>query len=343
MSIPLKERAKINEQIARITSGHFDANDVDGVLIKLRPYAGQKAVFREIADFVAHADARSKGVTFSSVTEFADRLRFFIESRIGKAPVDITKPFPLYVYRLFLSQSRKANPEHLMLVYRLSPSSLIKKIESNFILDKANRTATLRATKGGVELIGALQYVMGFLHVRPAFHLSELISELKEVMEDQKIDFNGTELIAQSDRMGLAILCLISGAQIALPDGAQAKCYLGTENHSQILTGRRQFPTDVVNAEPSGFGSLQILAEVPITNDDGKVLKMVYGVVQTDLDPLEHCHPSLLLTTTIPNEFGLLKQQIINFADDMSLSKDFKLIRSDSIVPDYPLPIKVDA
>lgn len=333
MPIPLKERNKVNQQIARIETGNFDANDVDGLLIKMRPYAGQKIVFREIADFVAHADARMKGVTHGSMTAFADSLRFFMEFvGVGKKQFEISEPFPSYVYRLFISQSRQANEAHLMDAYKLSSSSLIKKIEGNFVRDNATKTCSLRPGKGGKEFFAALQYVMGFIHARPAFHLSDFHAELKDVLSAQKIAFNDGAFDAQSNRIGLAIMCLISGAEVALPDGEKAKCVLECEHHFRILRGQRQLPTDAVTTEPSNFGTLRIMAEIPVISGDAKPLRASYAVVDSDLDPHEHCHPSLFLTADEPNEFGPYVVEIINFAEDMSLSRDFEIIRSDSVV-----------
>lgn len=43
--IPLRETLKIRQLVERIQSGEFDANDVNALLIKLRPYAGARKVF----------------------------------------------------------------------------------------------------------------------------------------------------------------------------------------------------------------------------------------------------------------------------------------------------------
>lgn len=317
--------------MAHIESGDFDANHVDLILIKLRQYSGHRRVFREIADFVAHADARTKGVAHESMTAFADAMRFFIEYNQGQNQLDVTQPFPAYVYRLFLSQSRQADEVHLKATYRLSHSTLIKKIENNFSLDKATKTYTIRPGKAGIELVGALQYVMGFIHSKPAFHLFDFHQEFKQILRDHGITFNEMALNKQLDRVALSILCLISGSDVMLPEGDRAKCRLGSESHFRILQGQRRLPTGSVTMEPNSFGTLQILGEITVIANGAPPLRVSYPVISSDLDPRDYCTPTLFVTDNSPNEFGDYVVQVIDFADDMAISSEFKLVRADSV------------
>lgn len=331
MAIPLKEQTKINQLIARLELGAFDANDVDGLLIKLRPYARQRKVFREIADFVAHADARDKGLARDSMTAFADAMRYFIEYQGKKRTLDVTQPFPAYVYRLFLSQARHADEAHLKATYKLGHASLIKKIESNFALDKKANTCAIRLGKGGAELMGALQYVMGFIHSKPAFHVSDFHTEFKQVLRDEKINFDEGKLNQQLDRISLAILCLVAGTEVMLPEGDKARCSLECENHFRILQGQRRLPTGVVTAEPSSFGCLSIRGEITVIADGSPPLQVAYPLITTNLNPHEHCDPALFCTGNEPNEFGEYVVEVVDFAEDMALSEKFKLVRADGM------------
>lgn len=333
MAIPLKEQTKINQLIARIEQGTFDANDVDGLLIKLRPYARQRKVFREIADFVAHADARDKGLARDSMTAFADAMRYFIEYQGTNAALDVTQPFPAYVYRLFLSQTRQADEAHLKAAYKLSHASLIKKIENNFTLDKKANTCAVRPGKGGRELIGALQYVMGIIHSKPAFHVSDFHAELKQILRDEKINFDEASLNQQLDRISLAILCLVAGTEVVLPEGDRAKCGLECESHFRILQGRRRLPTGAVTDEPTRFGCLNIRGEITVIADGAPPLRVAYPLISTNLDPHEHCDPALFCAANEPNEFGHYVVEVVDFAEDMALSEQFKLVRADGIGP----------
>lgn len=331
MMLPLKDRAKLNQTISRIQGGQFDANDIDGLLMKLRPYACTRTVFLEVAHFVAHPDARDRGVAQQSLTAMADSMRFFVEYVSGKKSLILDAPFPSYVYRLFLSQTRLSDERRLKAEFKVSHSSLIKKIESNFTVDRKTDTCSLRTGKGGSELIAALQYVTGFIHSRPAFHVRDFHQQMKEVMHAQGVNFDEQAWDAQTDRISLAILCLMSNTTFALNDGSRASCKLETENHFRILSGQRRLPTGSITSEPSSFGSLIILGVVTIKGSKGP-LPVSFPLIDTNLNPYDHCDPSLFLKDHTPNELGEYEIEIINLATDMSLSQDYKLVRTDSLV-----------
>ncbi len=80
MALQLKDLAKICQIVGRIQAGHFDANDVYNLLMKLRAYAGEKTVFLEVAHFVAHSDARDRGLA---------RQGTFYTPQHGKAEADV--------------------------------------------------------------------------------------------------------------------------------------------------------------------------------------------------------------------------------------------------------------
>jgi hypothetical protein len=294
MTLPLKDLAKLNQTIGRIQGGEFDANDVDNLLIKLRPYAGKENVFLEVAHFVAHPDARDRGIAQQSIAAFSDSLCFFIEYVNEKRPLELNAPFPAYIHRLFISQARLSDEHRLKTEFKMSHVSLIKKIESNFSVDKKTGTCTLRTNKCGVELLAALQYVTSFIHSRPAFHVRDFHRELKAVMHAQKIRFDEQTWDTQTDRISLAILCLMSNTMFALPDGNRATCKLKTDSHFRIPTGQKCLPIGSATPEPSSFGHLKILGEV--TMNGSKVpLRFSFPLIDTDLDPHHHCDSSLFL------------------------------------------------
>lgn len=322
--IPLKEKIKIRQLIDRIESGEFDSNDVDAILIKIRPYAGSWNIVREIADFVAHADARNKGVACDSMTGFSDSMRFFVEYTGNKQALDISQPFPAYVYRLFLSQAKLSNEAELRQQFRMSHGSLIKKIEGNFKIDKTTRTCSIRPGKYGRDFVAALGYVIGFIHSKPAFDIAEFHTQLQAVFHERDIQFNAAALSAQADRMSLAILCLISGTEVLLPDGDKARCVLSTEHNFRILEGQRRLPIMTVTSEPSQFGTLQVSGEIQVVSK-GKPLQVAYPLVTTQLSPHEHCESSVFEILAEENEFGIFCAEFINLEPDMALTANFKI------------------
>ncbi|WP_237859461.1 hypothetical protein [Pseudomonas sp. PGPR81] len=331
MAIPLKERVKLDQIIGRIQSGKFDANDVDNLLIKLRPYAERNSVFFEVANYVAHSDARDRGLAQQSISAFVDSIRFFTEYTAARRQLEIDEPFPSYVYRLFLSQALLVDEHELKARHRMSRSSLIKKIESNFTLDKKKGTCSIKG-KFGVELREALSYVVGFIHSRPAFHVQDFHRGLLDLMGVQGVVFDEGAWSAQADKISLAVLCLVSNTEYVLPGGESAHCELSTENHFRLISGMRRLPTGAVTSEPTSFGTLTIIGKAELTGDSRGTLKVAFPLITTDLDPRDHCDHRLFSSGPAPESWGDCEAEIIDFARDMSLTADFRLVRTDSLI-----------
>jgi hypothetical protein len=332
--VKLKDFAKLKTIIDRIQAGKFDVTHVDNLLMYLRDYAGtEKTVFLEVAHFVAHSQARDRGLAHQSITAFVDSIQFFQEYQSGKLPLDLSVPFPEYIYRLFLSQARLSDERRLKAEHRMSHATLIKKIETNFSIDKKTGTCSLRDNKGGLELFAALSFIIGFIHSRPAFHVREFHRELKDVMRVQKITFDEVAWDAQADRVSLAILCLVSNTEFRLANEGRASCKLETEHHFRLLNGQRRLPTGIMSSEPTSFGRLMILGQATINSLNKAPLRISFPLIDTDLDPHENCDPKMFVRDQAPEDFGDCKVEIINLAPDMSLSEGFMLVRTDSLVP----------
>ncbi|MCE5994901.1 hypothetical protein LVV80_23185 [Pseudomonas sp. KCA11] len=332
MPLPLKDLVKLNQIVNRIESGAFDANDVEILLMRLRPYADTNQVFLEISNFVAHPDARDRGLAQATITSFTDSMRYFLDYSYKDNQLIIGEPFPIYVYRLLISQARLVDEDRLRGECRVSRASLIGKIESSFALDKKAGTCVYKKPKCGVEFLKALGFVLQFIHSRPAFDMGEFHSQLKAVMHAQDVRLNEAEWDAQSDRVSLAILCLVSNTEFRLPDGDPAACRLTTENQYRLLSGRRRLPSGVMTDEPKSFGSLIIMGEATVHSVNNAPLRVCFPLISTSLDPHEHCEPGLFWREPSPHEYEDCEVERIGFASDMSLTAQFKLVRADSLI-----------
>lgn len=331
MPLQLKELAKLKQIIERIHAGHFDENDVDNLLMKLRAYAGDKHVFLEVAHFVAHSDARNRGLAQQSITAFVDSIQYFREYVSEKRPLDLGVSFPEYIYRLFLSQARLSDEPRLKAEHKMSHTTLIRKIESNFAINKKTGTCSLRNNKGGIELFATLQFITSFIRSRAAFHVRDFHRELKDVIRAQNVSFDEAAWDAQEDRITLAILCLVSNTEFLLANGGHASCSLETENHFRLLNGQRLLPTGIMSSEPTSFGRLMILGEATVKSANKAPVQIRFPLIETDLDPHEHCDHNLFVRDQASEDFGDCEVEVINLARNMSLSHDFKLVQTDSL------------
>lgn len=89
------EMSKVNKIIDKISSGIFDENDVDILLLKLRAYSDGFPLFKELSDFVAHNDLRDRGIINTSMEVMYLRMRWYVEHVAPRKDLDITSPFPL--------------------------------------------------------------------------------------------------------------------------------------------------------------------------------------------------------------------------------------------------------
>jgi len=213
----------------------------------------------------------------------------------------------------------------------MSHSTLIKKIETNFSIDRTTDTYRLRNNKGGVELFEALKFITSYIHSRSAFHVRDVHAEIKSVLRAQNIPYNEAAWDAQADRMSLAILCLVSNTEFRLANGCPANCKLETENHFRLLNGQRRLPSGIMSSEPTSFGRLMILGEATVNSKNNPPLRICFPLISTDLDPHEHCASDLFIRGKASLDFGDCMVENINFAPDMSLSNDYKLVRTDSL------------
>lgn len=75
----LIEKIKAQKIVDKIQSNQFDENDIDGLFMRLRLYSKEQYIFKEIADFVAHNDARDRGLANKSLETMYPRMKYFIE------------------------------------------------------------------------------------------------------------------------------------------------------------------------------------------------------------------------------------------------------------------------
>lgn len=324
---PLKgyEKIKAQKLLCSIEQGQFDENDVEGLFMKLRAHCGDRRVFREIADFVAHNDIRNKGLTNESMEAFYLSIKYFVEYVSPQRNLNIGEPFPSYIKRLMKYQCLKADGAMLMREFHVSPQSLAKKIESLFKEDKKSQTVVLNG-KLGVEAAAAINRVLHVIHVQPAITQRTLIDELLFVLGENKLIFDPMRIEQQSDRITICALALLHGTEYDFNGHRLGRCSISSEQEaiSHGVTYVDEHGDEVPN--PESFGRLQIHGHVTVQNN-GADLAVAYTVFETNLDTTEWCDDSLFVvehTTASDNHFAWRK---LDLSGVIGIDKDFKLIR----------------
>jgi hypothetical protein len=319
------EKVKAQKLLSLIESGEFDENDVEGLFMKLRAYCGNRRLFREIADFVAHNDIRDKGLTNESMEAFYLSIKFFCEYVSVNKALNLGEPFPLYIKRLMKYQAMKADAKTLLKQFRVSPGSLVKKIRTHFKDDEQAGTAQLNGTLG-VETAGAIQYVLGFIDARPAFTQDGLMQELLLVLAENKLTYDRQKLAQQADRISLCILALLHDTRFDFNGHKLGNCAIAADSLaiSHGVTYLDEHGKEVPN--PESFGHLQLHGHVAAQYNGGDV-QVAYTVFQTSLDALSWCDDSLFAIEYSTAGEQMFAWRKLDTSGAIGISEAFKLVR----------------
>lgn len=330
MSLPLKDLTKVNQIIARIHCGKFDANDVDNLLMKLRPYSKGNEIFLEIAHFVAHPDARDRGLAQRAINNFFYFIKYIEEYDFAGRRLNLDEPFPNYLYHVFISQAKLFDDAELMSVCKMGRASLIRKIESNFTIDK--KTGLCGAKKKiGAQLLSAIGFIMRDIIVKSAFNLEDFQIELRKVLRLNNINFDEDIWVRQGENINLAILCLVSNTNFIVGDDIVVNCELGSEMSNRIISGKTISPNGGITEGSGSFGRLIVRSKVQIKVEGKGPVWFSFPIIDSQLDAEKYCDPSLIVRESTSGKFGDCIAEVINFVPDMSMSSDFKLVRTESI------------
>jgi hypothetical protein len=78
--------ARLRVRVERLLKGDFRVDDLSTLFLTLRNRSNCPEVVREIGDFVAHQDERTKGITTDSVRDFFTTLRYQLQFNLRGVP-----------------------------------------------------------------------------------------------------------------------------------------------------------------------------------------------------------------------------------------------------------------
>lgn len=297
------EKAKAQKIIERIQGMDFDENDIDNLFMRLRAYSNGFRFFRETADFVAHNDARDRGLLNASLEAFYLSFKFYLEYHSSNRQLNLGEPIPLYIKKLMKYQIDKCDPEMLRADFNITPDRLKSRIDNLFKDDKKAKTTLLSGFNVGEDTFRALTYLLGFIGSVPAFTADDLMSDVVGVLKANRLDFDEAAIRAQQPAIVLCVMLLMHQSRYELSDGCFAECSINVENHSVILG----LPE---GANLSGYGPLQIHGVISIEQPGGPVT-VAYPIFQSNLQATEHCDDSLFIVEPVEQVPGLHCRKIV--------------------------------
>lgn len=313
----LVEREKLRKVIQKIELGNFDENDIDNLFMKLRAYSTDSVIFREIADFVAHNDARDRGLVNEALEHMYLNFKFFHDYRMDKLPLNIQTTFPSWIIKLIKYQLTRIDDSILREKFNVTRERLLARIDNAYKIDNKAKTATYKEGKLSINTFQALSYCLSFIEFGQKFTQTQLIDELVKVLKSNMIDFNENILRSYSNQITICTLLLFQHSTYKLKDYELGKCEISTDNST-----RQTHPHFEIENKKS-FGNLCISATVSLLKEEGVGPAIGFNVITTNLPPEEWCDPSLL--EVIEEKPDGWKYETYNLKGNLTLDENFRL------------------
>lgn len=233
----LDEKLKARKALAKIESGTFDENDLEILMIRLRPYSQDCRIFREAADFVAHNDERNKGLVNESLDAFALSFKYFQEFQgTGKNLLPIFDDFPSYVKNLLIYQVDKFSDDKIKEELSMTKHQLRELVRD--VVRKGGKpgTCTVRpSTKK--RKIDALGLLLGRIIVKPVFSRGEFMSDLRKVIHLNGIELDSDKFNVQEPKIILLFSLLMHRVVFTLSEGGSAVCHMRADDNILKIIG----------------------------------------------------------------------------------------------------------
>lgn len=226
----LAEKIKAQKVLRNIQTGDFDENDLEMLLMRLRPYAKSNHVFREAADFVAHNDERYKGLINASLDCIAMNMRYFQEYCMdGKARLNLIEDFPEYIGKLLLYQVDKYPKEKLRQQLSLSHHQAREIIKE--IVRKGSKPG-FSVVRPGLKLrkYELVKELLSIIVVNPVFTKDQLLTEIKTVVVENDLQLDEVKFNNQIEKILVLFSLLVHQVPFKLSSGMKAICCLSASS-----------------------------------------------------------------------------------------------------------------
>lgn len=265
-------------RVERLLRDDFRVEDLTTLLLAMRFRSGGRETVREIGDFVAHRDERTKGIITRSTRDFFITLKFLVPY----IPVAGSNPPPLSIANLpasireFLPASlRQINNDMLQKetgLKRATAEKLLKTINSNL---KTNADGTLFLAQSTPDQLRLIQCLAGVITSKSAFDGDRLFQEFSEALI-------GNNLLAKNE---LKAFAKISPALSLYAVSVMHKCVIDLGDGSTATLGA------MAN---TGHGKVGVFAHSAVKAEDGKDRIIAGSIFETGLNAQDCCEPELL-------------------------------------------------
>lgn len=228
------ERIKAKKAVDRIQTGDFDELEVESLFMRMRAYSGGNKVFLEAADFVAHNDARNRGIINNSIDAIYLNVKFQNEFSEEKK-LYLDRPFPEYVLRLLRYQLASFTNLELREGIGVSRGAIRAFLNNGFI--EADNKGFLIAKDLPLKEsdINIVIFLLSRLVIGPAFSPEVLVNQLVKVMLLNRVPFSEPLFRANKNAIVLCFALLTHRAEFYLSAGGRGYSEITVADDSMIM------------------------------------------------------------------------------------------------------------
>ena len=263
------QKLKAQRIVDDIQSDCFKDRDVDTLLILLRDYSRQYKTFRDVADFVAHTDARDRGPSFTSVERLMSFSQLNFEYIIPKKSLEIDKPFPTKWIKFIHHQVGTLDNNISIKLLGVGTRSALSKIEKEFSLKK--QKTQLRTQRLSQSTEKAIKIFSEKPHNPVSPNQHNFIRETHAICASVGLTVDESLFLSQSDKITTCILALIHQSEFKGSDGYKCVAEIGfptTINDQGKTEPKININGAVYLERPYGEKELNIVINQPILTTD---------------------------------------------------------------------------
>jgi len=281
-----RELIKAQVLVDRIQSGKFDYLDVENLIMTMRESSrilSYKA-FYEIAHFVAHNGERDRGLVKDQLDLIYYSMLYLHEFNSPQKQFNINGIFPSFIKDYLLTKLKSLDQSFFK-------SQKIKKKEAQKYIEEIEENEVLKMsyfknmTKPLSELIIEM---VRFIEIKPLTEQDLFLKDFCQILEKEKIRINKPQFLAQSDKICMSILYLLSSARFKV----------GSDQQGQLsVTTMEDGPTSQHN--------LTVVGSIPLNNPE-TYISIVFPIFMTNLDCKIWCDPNMFaVDPQIIREYGV--------------------------------------
>lgn len=309
----------VEKNLTKIMTGNFGLAEVQALLMSLRDFDKSNAIFRELADSVAHPE-RERGLLLEGMEYLACKAKVFDDYTLSGSTVNLNDPFPMYFKDIWDYQLKNQH-RYINLFSAVKPESVRAYIRDSFSVD-LNGFLVLKQEfkkphyeKHNLKMASILIECLNPFSKDYIISQYEIYQAMLQAFLTANIQVSKLALLAQFDKIMIILLAQLHKATFISKKIGVIEPYLKLVPGVNAYNGPIQHPLNLVVMYP-----LQNELDPALNTDFNGYLRVI---VESSLYPSDWCEESLF------QKMGVAIS--VNRNSDFFVNDNFKL---EAILPE---------